>query len=274
MSYSFLRRLTAASSAALSRQPLKEMLAEFVIVVAGVLVALGVEEWRQQRHELRVRNDHLADIATEIRANLWTTDRVLSVVVAEKLSSLTSVLKFLNDPAAAVADPRSLLQTFATSSRRAQPWYSDSQFRAFQNSGELRLLQDSHLAEELSGAYSAAATLLPQISEFQGRYAQVVEELMPAQLQSDTSPLRIYVHHASAPIIADDADLNHAIDAIRADRAELLRLARNEAAVATAEWYALSRLKAQLEETLQELAQWDHSKPARSAAADPGTPPR
>lgn len=36
-------------------------------------------------------------------------------------------------------------------------------------------------------------------------------------------------------------------------------LARNEAAVATAKWYALARIKENLQTALEELSQWDRS---------------
>jgi hypothetical protein len=47
-------------------------------------------------------------------------------------------------------------------------------------------------------------------------------------------------------LAADDADLARAAEAIRARRVELLGLARNEAAVVTGRWYALTRISQEL----------------------------
>lgn len=92
-----------------------------------------------------------------------------------------------------------------------------------------------------------------------GTYPLVVNELIPSQLQGRFSQLSGYVVGEVAPAIADDDDLTRAIEGIRTRRVELLALARNEAAVATAKWYALARIKRDLEKVLESLAQWYRS---------------
>ena len=59
--------------------------------------------------------------------------------------------------------------------------------------------------------------------------------------------------------MVDDANLSLAIDAIRARRVELLALARNEVAVATGRWYALTRMSQDLNAAVTQLARWDRS---------------
>ena len=85
----------------------------------------------------------------------------------------------------------------------------------------------------------------------------VVHELMPAQLQPEISPLHGYFADATAPALEDDGDLVRAVERIRGRRIELLDLARNEAAVTTAKWYALQRLKRDYEVNLAKLEPWD-----------------
>ena len=59
--------------------------------------------------------------------------------------------------------------------------------------------------------------------------------------------------------MVDDTDLAKAVEAIRARQVELLGLARNEAAVTTGRWYALTRMTKDLTATVQDLARWDRS---------------
>ena len=238
---------------------MKQLAAEFAIIVAGILLALAVDEWRQDREELRIANEHLSDVVRELRGNLCTVERVRVRQLQRKMANLQTVLSFLNAPAAPVDDPAALLQAFARSTAATRPWLVDNQFQALQNSGNVRLLRILQPDLDLAGLYGGPAVLFSQVERIQGAYPVVVNELIPAQFQVRFSQLSGYARDEVAPALADDDDLSHAIDGIRARRVELLGLARNEAAVATAKWYALARIRNDLEEVLGSLAQWDRS---------------
>lgn len=175
------------------------------------------------------------------------------------MENLQTVLQFLNDPEAPVEDPVALLQAFARSTAAAKPWLVDNQFQALQNSGRVRLVRKLEPDSNLAGLYEGTDVLFSQIERIQGAYPIVVNGLIPAQLQAAFSQLSGYAQSTDAPPLADNDDLQHAIGIIRTRRIELLGQARNEAAVATAWWYALSRIKRDLEAVLQSLAQWDRS---------------
>ncbi len=239
---------------------MKKFLGEFLTIVAGVLIALAVDGWRQDREELRVASEHLSDVTAELRQNLCTVERIRALQMPKKMEGLQTVLQFLNDPGATVEDPAALLQAFARSTAAAKPWLVDNQYQALQNSGNVRLLRKLQPGQVLSGLYEGPEVLFSQVERIQGRYPVVVNELIPAQLQSGFSQLSGYALGARAPVLVDDADLARAIEAIRARRPELLALARNEAAVATGRWYALTRLSNDLNSTVQELARWDREK--------------
>jgi hypothetical protein len=236
---------------------MKKFLGEFLTIVLGVLIALAVDGWRQDREELRIASEHLSDVAAELRQNLCTVERIRALQMPRKIENLQTVLQFLNDPQADVADPVALLYAFARSTAAAQPWLVDNQYQALQNSGNVRLVRKLQPELGLSSLYEAPDVLLSQVQRIQGPYPVVVNELIPAQLQSEFSQLRGYARGEQAPALVDDADLARAIEAIRARRLELLALARNEAAVTTGRWYALARISNDLHDTVQELARWD-----------------
>ena len=45
---------------------MKKLAAELVTIVLGVLIALGVDGWRQDREELKIASEHLSDITAEL----------------------------------------------------------------------------------------------------------------------------------------------------------------------------------------------------------------
>lgn len=238
---------------------MRRLAAEFAIIFAGILLALAVDEWRQEREELRIASEHLSDVAGELRGNLCTVERIRVRSLQGKMTSLQNVLQFLNDPDAPVEDPTTLLQDMAGGAAAATPWLVDNQFQALQNSGHVRLLRKIQPDMGLAGVYEGPQVLFSQVERIQGAYPVVVNEIIPAQMQAEFSQLSGYTRSKDAPPLVDDADLTHAIENIRARRTELLGLARNEAAVATAKWYALARIKENLQTALEKLSQWDRS---------------
>lgn len=239
---------------------MKKLAAELITIVLGVLIALGVDDWRQGREEVKIASEHLSDLTAELRQNLCTVERVRVRHVPRKLENLQTVLTFLNDPDAVVTDPVALLQAFARSTAASRPWLVDNQYQALQNSGNVRLVRKLEPTVVLSSLYQAPEVLFSQAERIQGAYPIVVNQLLPAQLQPQFSQLRGYARGSEdAPALTDDTDLTKAINAIRARRVELLGLARNEAAVATGRWYALTRISMDMHAMLKELEPWDRS---------------
>jgi len=241
--------------------PLKKLAAELVTIVLGVLIALGVDDWRQGREEAAIANDHLVDLTAELRGNLCTVERIRERAVTRKLNDLQTVIAFLNDPAPKVEDPEALLKALANSGGTALPWLVDNQYQALQNSGNVRLVRRLHSTVRVGAIYEAPEVLFSQAERIQGRYPVVVNELLPAQLQPQLNTLRGYLRDEKvlAPTVADDPDLAKAIENIHARRAELLPLARGEVAATTARWYALKRLSKEMTIMLGELQQWDQA---------------
>ncbi len=239
---------------------MKKLAAEFLTIVLGVLIALGVDGWRQDREELRIASEHLSDVTAELRQNLCTVERIRMRHMPRKFANLQTVLDFLNDPKAEVADPAALLHAFARSTSSARPWLVDNQYQALQNSGNVRLVRKLQPDLRFSGVYESPDVLFSQDERIRGPYPIVVNELIPAQLQSEFSQLKGYTRDAKAPVLVDDVDLTKAVDALRARRVELLGLARNEAAVTTGRWYALTRMSEDLQYAITKLARWDQSQ--------------
>lgn len=274
MRFGNLRRATTSATEHSNPDSLRHVVIEFVIVVAGILVALGVDNWRQGRQETQVMRAHLSALAGEMRSNIETIDRIRDKRWQSKRASLETVIGFLNHPDVPVTDTAALLGAFARSTAAATPWLSDNQFEALQNSGDLRLLQDQELAQAIAGSYAAPEVLFSQVRRIQGNYPSVVNELIPAQLQPELNQLGGYYKGERAPGMVDNDDLNDALERIRSRRGELLLLARNEAAVTVAQWYALARLKANFEATLAMLGESDGTVGAAGEPTSTAKPPR
>jgi len=128
----FFRRASTGAATGVGVVSVRNLLAEFVVVVAGILVALGIDNWRQHRQEVRMVSEHLSDVALEVHGNLWTVERVQSSLETKR-HALEIVIEFLkNEPGGIDEDPEKVLQAFAVSARTLVPWLRDNQFQALQ----------------------------------------------------------------------------------------------------------------------------------------------
>jgi hypothetical protein len=225
---------------------------EFLIIVTGVLVALAVDEWRQERADLRELNQHLILLLDEVEQNLGAVGYIRVSLTQIKNVGLETVIAHLESGDKSVENPDEFLQAFSASTLVAIPWFTHSRFEALKSSGAMRLLEPE-LAGNISEAFGAPDILLPQVDLLQGEYPVVAHQFIPATHQSELSPLRYYVENADAPEIVFDITAEEAIDLIHENREHLLMLARGEAALVTAKWYALMRIEERLAELKQSL---------------------
>lgn len=235
-------------------EPARRAVFEFLVIVTGVLVALAADEWRQERQELRELNSYLVSVLDEVRDNLGTIRNIKSALTTRKIAGLETVIAQLESGDTSVDDPEAFIRQIAYSADTATPWFTYSRFEALKTSGLLRLLEDDDLADGLSSTFQAPQVLLDQVEILQGDYPIFINQIIPASYQAELNPLRGYSREA-APEIAIDIGAKEAVDLIHQDRQRILRLARGEAALATAKWYALNRLAEQFFEVERQLAQ-------------------
>ncbi|MDH3914682.1 MAG: hypothetical protein OEU49_00455 [Chromatiales bacterium] len=222
--------------------PIQRAVFEFLVIVTGVLVALAVDEWRQERAEIRELNQHLISLLDEVESNLESITYIRVSLTQVKIPGLETVIAHLESGETTVDDADEFLKAFADSTLLAVSWFARNRFDALKNSGSLRML-DPDIAGDISSAFEAPEILLPQVVRLQGGYPVFAQQFIPADDQSELNSLRYYLVDTTAPEFVFDISADEAIDLIHENRDELLLLARGEAAAVTANWYALKRLE-------------------------------
>lgn len=226
---------------------------ELVLIVVGVLVALWVDEWRGDREEKEILQQHLLGVVDEINQNLSTIHKIRDSALPEKMQALGVVIYILSQPEPDIDDPEKLIETLASSSWDLHPWFVRNRFDALRTSGSLHSLHIQKLASDLSDAFEAPKVLFSQPLVFEGNYSEVVQELIPARYQSKHSQLKSYVVGNHAPVILDNQSAEEAVRLIVSQKSHLVRLARNEAAVDTGKWYAMTRIKQDFESVRMQI---------------------
>lgn len=225
---------------------LRHMLFEIVIVIVGVLAALAVSNWQQQRQQHRFAVQQLESLTQENDLNLFSLGIIRDRLLPKKMAALGKVIATLNGNGPLhIDDLDDFRKTLAMSAQTGRLWYQHSRFDALRSTGSFRVLGNARLERELNGTYNGIPILMAQVGELQSDYPILVNELIPARFQSELNPLRGYAYYkfTPAPLIHDPGTDAQFLASIERNRARLLRLARAESATATARWYVLTRLK-------------------------------
>jgi len=235
----------------------KRLLAEGIVIVVGVLSALFVDGVREERMERRMLAESLEDVAAEITGNTTTLRRVQERQIPNKVRSLEAVIRVLrgDDP---IADTLAFIRNLAGSTRSIRPWLVDDRYEALRSSGQLRLVRDQTVANDLGDFNRAPAILFGMADEIRGDYRKAVHEILPPELALELSQLRGYVPSTmrSRPWFEGTPDLSRTIREVRRRDDELLALAQNEAAYAAAYSHAVIRYRGEMSEILELLEPW------------------
>ena len=144
-------------SKALARQDWAAVAIELVVVVVGILIALGVGQWAEQRSERqrerlsleRLHDDLQIEYAVATSAEGWARVRLEAI---EKLADLTA------HPEHAGLDPSSVPLAIETASWRSFPQVSAFVYNELQDTGQMRLIRSFELRRGLADHYGRLGT--------------------------------------------------------------------------------------------------------------------
>ena len=224
-------------------------LRELVVIVAGVLVALGVDSLREDAADRRIMEEYLRAVAEEVRFNGRTLAYMHEDLLPRKMAALERVIAFLEQPNALVTDSAAFFEDLATSAKTVRPWLTSDRYESMRSSGTLRLLRDPNIAAGLAWYYRAPDVLFPAADEQRGGFLAAVNQLIPHQLADDLSQTRGYAQEPQELILGDPS-FAASLRSVRERRLELLALARSEAAYAASYSYSLSRFRSDSEALL------------------------
>lgn len=224
--------------------PTGNALFEFFLIVLGVLSALAVDSWQQEREEKERLRSHLVSLVGEIDVNLFTIGIIQDRVLPQKIELLGEVIDKLEGSESAPVIDQVFVENLALSTTDAKVWFTRNSYDALLNSDGFKYLKDVELKTYLSGAFNSAQTLLQQPLNSRAGYASTINGLLPSRLMAESHPMRAYVmNDAVAPAYDDKSDYMRLASDLFDNKKLVIRLARNEIAYATGSWYALARMK-------------------------------
>lgn len=139
---------------------------EFVLIVVGILLALAIDSWAEERKELAQADVYLKDMAAELRADMQHLEKSRERLETIK-SSATRLLLILASGEIEADDPGGLLMVAVAGEgvvRESAIWHE------IQMTGALRLIPDPSLRSSIVSHYLVVA----------GKYRVIEENFVPA----------------------------------------------------------------------------------------------
>ena len=115
---------------------------ELVVIVAGVLIALAVDSWRQGVQERRAADDYLARVEQDLQVSLEEIGVATRMFRAAR-EHARAVIPYIRDPALPISDTAGFVASLYHTTRSATPDVQSRTYDELRATGHLRLLTTS-----------------------------------------------------------------------------------------------------------------------------------
>lgn len=130
------------------------VLVDLVVVIAGILIALEVDGWAQNRADAGMEHEYLVRLRVDLQierdrmsdAEDFARDRIDAARLLDRVAA---------NPAASAENPRRVIWAIETASWRSFPQINAFVYRELQSSGRLALLRSEPLRRSLAEHYTA-----------------------------------------------------------------------------------------------------------------------
>ena len=167
---------------------LKWLLSETLVIVLGVLLALGLDDFWTARQERDFELQYLRRVQADVRADIDYIDEVIRERLDIKLQSLAVIAPIVRGQEPVPENVESFLRNVALGGllgASSTHWVRDTTFEDLKSTGNFRLIRNVDLRQKISRYYAAFDTLYGRSRDRQTGYAAYVHALVPAELRDD-----------------------------------------------------------------------------------------
>ena len=151
-------RPTARLSAALKGQDWVAVAIEMLVVVFGVLLALQVNDFAEQRQTRSLEHAYLLRLKEDLQMERGEADR-FNGFVSDRLTAVTLLDRIAKDPSIEVGDPRMVPWAVETASWGSFPPIHNISYNELQSTGRTSLIRSVELRRALAEHYATLADL-------------------------------------------------------------------------------------------------------------------
>lgn len=173
----------------LSAPNFRWLLAETLVIVLGVLIALGLNDAWTQREERQLEISYLERLEQEFKGDLSYIHEVYLPGLEQKKIALESIAPYVRDqrpvPEESLEFLRNVSRGGILGGSERLTFLSDATFRDLQSTGNLRLIRDTEIRAAITNYYLAIENELTRIEGRNSGYVKYIHGVIPAELRDD-----------------------------------------------------------------------------------------
>lgn len=180
--------ITGMVSKTISIEKVRWLIAETLVVVLGILIALGLDDYRTAQFEQRLAIEYIERMEDDLRSDLDYIANVWEPVLQRKRQALDSVAPVIREKHPVPDDIREFLYNVSLGGAlgtSASSWYTDLTFRDLRATGNLRLLRDPDIRAAISSYYERVEAEALRVERRFTGYVAFVHSVLPGELRAD-----------------------------------------------------------------------------------------
>lgn len=172
----------------ISAKKLRWLFAETLVIVLGVLIALGLDDYRTDQYERRLAIGYVERIQNDLGRDLDYIERIWVQRLKIKRESLDIIAPVVRGQSPVPANTEEFLKHVARggiAGTVAATWYTDTTFQDLRATGNLRLIKDPDIRAKISRYYEGMQSEALRVEARFTNYAAFVHAVLPAELRDD-----------------------------------------------------------------------------------------
>jgi hypothetical protein len=171
-----------------SGSKLRWLLSETLVVILGVLIALGLNDYWTLRQEKTLELEYLRRIQKDIGSDIELIDQYGKRLLERKMKALDAIAPIVRGNAPVPEDVESFLRNVslgALGGAAPTNWTTNTTFEDLKSTGNLRLIRNADLRRKITRYYKEFEEFHTRTHDRKTKYAKTVWSVMPAELRED-----------------------------------------------------------------------------------------
>jgi len=167
---------------------LRWLLSETLVVVLGVLIALGLNDYWSYRQERILELQYIERIHADVSTDIEFSDQFVGDLLERKFLALDTIAPIVRGKEAVPEDVESFLRNVALGGlggASSTYWVTSTTFEDLKFTGNLRLIRDADLRTKIVRYYDDFDTFYTRSRDRKTGYVEFVHSLLPAELRED-----------------------------------------------------------------------------------------
>ncbi|MDF0708702.1 DUF6090 family protein [Flagellimonas okinawensis] len=153
---------------------------EIILVVIGILIALQINNWNEERKNSQLEKNYLLSISTDLENLTYNTQRIYVDQFDEKIENLLFAKKYIEEPFA-ISDTIDFINTITKGAASFSGFYlvDDEAYQELVSTGNLRLISNDSLRKDLSEFYTDMKVQAELSKRYNTEYGNYVNAIRP-----------------------------------------------------------------------------------------------